>query len=102
MDEHVHSAITNGLRRRGVDVMTTNDAGMLAASDKAYLKFAAKEGRVLFTQDDDFLKLHAVGIPHAGLVYSHQTNSIGSIVKGLLLIYNVLDAEEMLNNLEFI
>jgi len=102
MDEHVHSAVINGLRRRGVDVLTTPEAGMIAASDLAHLRFAANEERVVFTQDNDFLKLHAEGIPHTGIVYTHQTTPIGEIVKTLMLIYNVLDAEDMVGNLEFV
>jgi hypothetical protein len=31
MDEHVPRAVTDGLRRRGVDVLTTQEADMLEA-----------------------------------------------------------------------
>ena len=40
MDEHIPPAITQGLRRRGVDVETTQEAGMLHASDELQLAYA--------------------------------------------------------------
>ena len=101
-DEHVPTAVVAGLRRRGVDVLTTPEAGMLGASDEAQLALATAPTRVLFTQDDDFLKLHAKGITHAGIVYVHQGASIGEMVHGLYLIYQVLATEAMENHVEFL
>jgi predicted nuclease of predicted toxin-antitoxin system len=72
VDEHVPTAITKGLQRRGVDVVTVGDRDALSAADEAHLALAAAEMRVVFTQDADFLRLHAEGIPHAGIVYAHQ------------------------------
>jgi hypothetical protein len=40
LDEHVASAIAEGLRRRGIDVTTTADAGLLDAPDEDHLAFA--------------------------------------------------------------
>ena len=61
MDEHVPTAVTRGLRARGVDVVTAQESRLLAASDEEHLDQAAAEGRVIFTQDADFLRLHAKG-----------------------------------------
>src|SRR5438552_4830896 len=55
LDEHCPTALAAGLRRRGVDVTTTPEAGLLHASDEEHLAFAQREVRVLFTQDEDFL-----------------------------------------------
>lgn len=66
LDEHVPRAVASGLRRRGVDVLTLQEAGMLEAEDEAHLALATQQGRVIFTQDADFLRLHATGIEHAG------------------------------------
>jgi predicted nuclease of predicted toxin-antitoxin system len=76
-DEHIAIAIAKGLRRRGINVITTQEAGMIGASDPEQLEFASKEKRTLFTQDTDFLKLHAAGTKHAGIVYSHQGTRLG-------------------------
>lgn len=74
-DEHVSSSVVKGLRLRGVDVLTIIEADMLGADDEAHLDFASSEGRVIFTQDDDFLKLHAKGLKHSGIIYAHQRSS---------------------------
>ena len=44
----------------------------LGATDEEHLTFALAEGRVIFTQDDDFLRLAAGGKVHAGIVYAPQ------------------------------
>ena len=66
LDENVNGAIANGLRRRSIDVTTTPEQGMIGASDEEHLRFAYTQGRVIFTQDRDFLTLHYAGQPHAG------------------------------------
>ena len=101
-DEHVAKAVARGLRLRGVDAITAAEANMLGATDEQHLAFALQEQRVLFTQDDDFFRLHAAGRDHAGIVYVSQPASIGQIVRGLMLIYQVFNAEEMHRNIEFL
>lgn len=75
---------------------------MLGASDEEHLAFAFAEGRVIFTQDADFLRLAAVGHEHAGIVYARQGTSVGDIIQGLMLIVQVLDAEEMKGKIEYL
>lgn len=101
-DEHVPPTVVNGLRHRGVDVLTAQEAGMLSASDKEHLALSVSQGRVIFTQDDDFLRLHSKGMKHSGIVYAHQQTPISDIVRGLMLVYQVLDAVEMQNQVEFL
>lgn len=101
-DEHVAPAVVRGLRQRGVDVLTVVEAGLLGASDETQLALAREQDRVLFTQDDDFLRFHAVGATHAGLVYAPQHTAIGTIIRGLMLIYQVLDAAEMHGHVEYL
>ena len=91
-----------GLRQRGIDVLAIQKTGMLGETDEALLEFCKREGRVIFTQDDDFLRLHANGVLHAGIVYTHQRTPVGTAVQGLTLIYQVLDATEMVNHIEFL
>ena len=94
--------LLQGLRLRGVDVLTVQEAGMLEADDEAHLALALEQGRVIFTQDADFLRLHAKGVNHAGVVYAHQQTPVGRIIRGLMLIYQVLEPEDMCNHVEFI
>ncbi len=103
VDEHIANTVAKGLRQRGVDVLTTGEAGMIGASDEQQLAFARSEGRVLFTNDDDFLKLYAQGFEHAGIVYARQQHlSVGETIQGLMLIYEVLAGEEMKDHVEFL
>ena len=102
MDEHVHLAVTAGLRRRGVNVLTAQEAGLLNTPDEVHLLMAAELGRVIFTQDANFLRLHSSGMRHSGIVYAHQRTPIGSIVRGLMLVYQVLALDDMRDHLEFL
>ena len=100
-DEHVSKAVIRGLRQRGVDVLAVPEAGMMAASDQEHLDYARDRGRVIFTQDDDFLRL-AAGQSHAGIVYAPQHTPIGEIIFGLMLIFQVMDSQEMDDHVEFL
>jgi uncharacterized membrane protein len=101
-DEHVARAVVRGLRRRGVDVLTTPEAKMLGASDEEHLRFASRRGRVVFTQDDDFLRLNAQGFGHAGIVYASQEKPVGTIVSGLMLIHQTITPDQIRNRVEFL
>ncbi len=103
LDENVSHAIAEGLRRRGIDVTTTPEAGMIGLSDEEQIAFAATQERVIFTQDTDFLRMARTGISHNGIIYCQQkSRSIGEIVRGIVLIWEYLEPEEMKNKVEFI
>jgi predicted nuclease of predicted toxin-antitoxin system len=102
LDEHIANAVAQGLRRRGLDVLTLTEAGNLGASDEEHLAFAREEGRTIVTHDDDFLRLAAQTRDHAGVVYMPQRRSIGETVRGLTLIADVLGAEGMRGHVEFL
>ncbi len=102
-DEHGPTAPAEGLRRRGIDVTTTPEVGLQGARDSEHLPFAFAEGRVLFTQDEDFLAIHAQGFSHPGIAYCHQdTRSLGEIIRGLVLIWEVYDPDEMAGRIDFL
>ena len=69
-DEHVAGAVASGLQKRGVDVLTVADAGLLGADDRDLLAFAREEGRVIVTQDRDFLRIAAEQRDYPGVVYA--------------------------------
>ena len=75
---------------------------MLGASYEDHLAKAREEKRVIFTQDSDFLRLAASGVDHSGIVYTSQEASISHIIYSLMLIYQVLDAEEMIMHIEYL
>ena len=103
LDEHAAPAIAGGLRRRGIDVTTTQEAGLTNSPDETHLEFIRAEGRVMFTEDADFLRVHAAREPHPGIAYCHQqSRSIGEIIRGLVLIWEVLESEEMRDRVEYL
>ena len=85
-----------------IDVLTVQEADMMGAADEAHLVFATSEGRVIFTQDADFLRLHAQGVEHFGIVYAPQHSPIGRIIRALVAIHQTLRSEDMQNNVRFI
>ena len=103
LDEHCPSALAEGLRRRGIDVTTAPEAGLLQASDETHLMFARNEARVIFTQDADFLRLASQGIEHAGITYCHpESRSLGDVIRMLVLIWELFEPAEMLNRIEYL
>lgn len=101
-DEHISRAVVKGLQARGIDAKSCVDLGMRTASDEKHLTFAKHEQRVIVTYDNDFLKLHEQGWPHAGIAFSTKPKSIGDMISILLLMYEVLTPEDMENSIEFI
>jgi len=101
-DEHVSRAVIRGLRQRGVDVLSVPEAGLIGASDEEHLARALLEARVVFTQDDDFLRLAAEGVEHSGIVYARQGTAAGQIIHGLMLVHQVMEPSEMRNHIEFL
>lgn len=81
LDEHIPLAIASQLRRREIEVFTLQELGVLGDSNANHLERATKMGCVLCTYDDDFLKLAADGMEHAGIVFGNQLrHSIGDWV----------------------
>ena len=101
-DEHLAGAVAEGLRRRGIEVLTLTEAEMLGATDEQHFVFAREEDRTIVTHDDDFLRLATQEADHAGVVYLPQRRSIGETVRGLALIAGVLGAEGMRRHVEFL
>lgn len=102
LDEHVPNAVTRGLRARGVDVLSVVEAGTLGATDAEHLARAKSEGRVMFSQDKDFLRLDAASSDHAGIVYASRQTPIGAVLNGLMLVHGVLEAAEMVGRVEYL
>lgn len=60
-------------------------------------------GRVVCTYDHDFLRLHAEGIPHAGIIIAqHFDTTVGDWVRSLEVICGAMTAEDMRNYIEYL
>ena len=102
LDEHMNSAIADGLRRRGIDVTTTLEAGLGGEPDGAHIEFANSTRRVIVTEDADFLALAGSGVEHVGIVYCHRaTHTVGEIIEYLVLMDAWMDESEMRGHIEF-
>jgi predicted nuclease of predicted toxin-antitoxin system len=102
-DQHMPSAVAQGLRLRGIDVLTAQDAGRCGLADPDQLQFATTEERVMVTYDPDFLALAASGVQHAGIAYCHATKyTIGQQIQLLAILQGVLDRDNMKDQVEYL
>jgi predicted nuclease of predicted toxin-antitoxin system len=107
MDQHVPRAITNGLRARGVDVLTAYEDNAHEFDDPVLLDRATELRRVLFTRDDDLLVEAArrQKLDHLfyGVIYAHQLRvSIGACIEDLELIAKAGEPEDLLNSVKYL
>jgi Domain of unknown function (DUF5615) len=102
MDEHVHRAITVGLRLRGVDILTVQEDERTGFADPLILDRASELQRVIFSQDADFLteaaRRQSEALNFSGVIYSHQLLvSIGDCVRDLELIAKAANLQDFAN-----
>lgn len=105
MDVHVPVAITEQLRRRGVDVLTAIEDGCATLPDDQLLQRSSALGRLIFTQDIRFKALaeqwQGQGRLFAGLAFGDQLGgTIGQYVKDLELIAKASEPSDWLNLVE--
>lgn len=103
LDEHVDLEVAERLRRVGIDVTTTDDAGLKGAEDPDHLRFASSQGRVTVTNDRDFLRLHSRGFPHVGIAfYPDQDRPAKRIAEVLITMHGAMGPEQMHSRVEYI
>lgn len=101
LDEHMHPAIAERLRTRGIDAVTTTEMGRAnqGLADEDQLRFAVANQRILVTEDSDFVRLAATQQPHAGIVCFPIQLSIGACLAYLELLALTASPDEMRNQL---
>ena len=107
MDVHVPSAITAGLRLRGVDVLTSQEDETRRLSDTELLDRATALHRLLFTRDEDLLReathRQERSATFAGVIYAHQLRvSIGQCVQDLAVIALAGEPEDFAKRVEYL
>lgn len=105
MDVHVPQAITEQLRRRGVDVLTAIQDGWEEKEDHELLEHVRELGCLIFTQDIRFKALaedwQREGKVFAGLLFGHQLGgTIGQYVQDLEMIAKASQIADWLNTIE--
>ena len=107
MDEHIHLAITLGLRLRDVDVLTVQEDNRTGISDILILERATELKRVVFTQDQDFLVegnyRQVKGINFSGVIYAHRRIiTIGDCIRDLEIIAKASEPEDLANRVQYL
>ncbi len=101
-DVHVPSAVTLGLRFRGIDVLTSQQDGTTGVSDQELILRSTALRRVLLTQDTDFLTIAAVyqqdGREFFGVIFAKQLGiGLGQIIEDVDLLLNTAIEAELWN-----
>ena len=107
MDHNVPRAITNGLKLKGIDLITAHEDGSSQLDDSKLLDRASELERVLFTRDYNLLqeatKRQRAGVPFYGIIYAHQLKiSIGDCTRDLEIISEAGDPEDLINQVQFL
>lgn len=108
-DEHLPDIAADALRADGADVLTIDEAGRAGLPDPDQLRFAAADGRIVVTHDDDYLghaaDFQATGEEFAGVAYCHQLKYRGNVrglIQALRLVYGAMTAAELRNDIVYL
>ena len=86
-----------------MDVTTTPEVGLLGALDEEQVAYCRVEGRVVFSYDEDMLRLAAAGVEHAGIAFCQQRKrGIGDVVRALVLLWERLEPDEMVGQVKYL
>jgi predicted nuclease of predicted toxin-antitoxin system len=107
MDVHVPGPVTEGLRIRGIAVLTAQEDGQGRTADPELMDRATALGNALVSQDPDLLAearmRQQTGQAFSGLIYvRQQTLSYGKFIADLELMGACLDSAEMQNQVQFL
>lgn len=94
MIESVTTDIAAGLRRRDRDCTTTQELGMLGASDDEQMAYCRAENRIIISADTDFLRLLQANTEHPGMIYWGTVKHFGQIVNEIDAMCFTMNADE--------
>ena len=101
-------ALVDGLRARGMDVLTAFEAGMVGRTDREQLEFAIERERTIYSLNvRDFANLHKEYLQasedHFGIVLiPSQRYGVGEKIRRLVSFVNAKSAAELHNQIEFL
>ncbi len=106
LDEDVHFLLSSALRKRGFDVIHTQELEGKGKTDSEQLAFAVEESRCLLSYNiRDFVILHNEyvenGQEHCGVIVSKQL-SFSETLHRLLRLLQQHSKKSMNNRLEFL
>ena len=106
-DENVDIRVAGGLRMRGIKAFSAIEKGMTGKTDNEHFKYASEMQAVIFTHDHHFVqiarRLTEEGREHWGVIFVEMNKlSVGECIRRLALYAEVLSAEKMKNQIEFL
>lgn len=107
LDVHIPESVALGLRRRGLDILTSQEDQTRTWDDEALLSRATELGRPLFTQDSDLLRIaqerQQIGVSFSGVIFAHQREvSIGELIEDIHLLATCCEIGELQNKVTFL
>ncbi len=106
--DSLDSGLVQSLRRSGIDVLTSPEAGNQRTPDEKQLAYATDGGRVVYTGNrGDFARLHKrwmeSGRSHAGIIArGRQRTSVGDQLRGLTRIAGAFEERPTTNMFEYL
>lgn len=106
-DQHVPGPVRSSLRRRGADILSTEEDGAKGEPDERLLERATELERVMVTNDEDFLVIAsrwlAQGRHFAGMVrLRDQHLPYRKVVEDLSMLAEVYSPAEMIDRIEYL
>jgi predicted nuclease of predicted toxin-antitoxin system len=108
-DADLNGHIIRGLRRRepSIDLVRVQDVGLRTADDPVILEWAAQEGRILVTQDENTMVGFAwdrvkAGRPMPGLIVRRKSVPIRHAIDEILLAACCGVAEDFKDQVHFL
>ncbi|MBI5788954.1 MAG: DUF5615 family PIN-like protein [Candidatus Schekmanbacteria bacterium] len=107
IDENVDIRIAIGLRKRGIEAFSAIEEGTIGTADLEHFNHAATKQAVIFTHDHHFVEIAGTflkkGKDFWGVIFTEMHKlSMGECIKRLALYADILSAEEMKNQIEFL
>ena len=106
LDVHVPISVTDAIRRAGIDAVTAQEANLALLDDDRLLEAARMTGRVLVTQDADFLEIVPRWVEEGracgGVIFARQGTAIGRLIDDLVLCLEVLSSDEIVGRVVFL
>lgn len=105
-DEYVDARVVAGLRRRGVDIVSAADVGLLGASDERHLDRAREMSRPVVTADHDFLRLAHEQVEEGGsipgLIFILPKTGVGDAIRAIALLAEALERTDLHDRVEWV
>jgi hypothetical protein len=108
-DENFNGRILRALKRQipALDVVRTQDTRLLGADDSSLLQFAADEGRVLLTHDQETMVGYAwqrvrSGMTMPGVIVAPTSYPIGQVIVDLEILLLAGEPEDVEQQIFFI